>query len=130
MNAEIREVERAHSVAMLDLRRAFEVGSLTVVDAQCWQAMVAAAAEFEQFYALLSDETVVPSIDKAEHLNSQLEAQAAQLRVAMTTLVRMANDRITPTENRRNRRRRRDAQRQLADELRSRTAQPPAEPNA
>lgn len=126
MHAEIREVERAHSVAMLDLRRAFEVGSLTVVDAECWQSMVAAAAEFEQFYALLSDETVLRSIDEIERLNVQLEAQAARLRVAMTALVRTANDRITPTESRRNRVRRRDAQRELADQLRT---QPPDEPS-
>ncbi|MGV0740321.1 hypothetical protein ABQF35_28580 [Mycobacterium syngnathidarum] len=130
MNAEIREVERAHAVAMLGLRRAFEVGSLTVVDAPCWQAMVAAAAEFEEFYALLSDETVTSNIDEVEHLNAQLEAQAAQLRVAMAALVRTANDRITPAETRRNRRRRRSAQRQLADQLRTRNTQLPAEPNA
>ncbi|HKO53602.1 MAG TPA: hypothetical protein VJV79_38100 [Polyangiaceae bacterium] len=130
MNAEIREVERAHAVAMLNLRGALEVGSLTVVDAQCWQAMVAAAAEFEQFYALLSDETVASSVDRIEHLNAQLEAQAAQLRVAMTALVRTANDRITPAETRRNRRHRRAAQRQLADQLRTRDTQPPAKPNA
>lgn len=130
MNAEIREVERAHAVAMLNLRGALEVGSLTVVDAQCWQAMVAAAAEFEQFYALLSDETVLSSVDRIEQLNAQLEAQAAQLRVAMTALVRTANDRITPAETRRNKRRRQTAQRQLADQLRARNPQPPAEPDA
>lgn len=128
ISAEIREVERAQAVAMLDLRRAFEVGHLTIVDAQCWEAMVAAAAVFEQFHAILNEETVVVGPDDTERLNEQLGEQATQLRAAMTALIQTANDRLTPVETGRNRRQRQKSQRRLTDDIRARNASSPATP--
>lgn len=128
IGAQLEKTRSAWAMSLMDLRRAFEVGHLTIVDAQCWEAMGAAAVEFEKFDAVLNEETVVRDVDDAERLQEQLKGHAAQLRVAMRALVQMANDRITPAETRRNRRRRREAQKRLTDGTRARSPQQPATP--
>jgi hypothetical protein len=128
ISAEIRQSEAAYAVAMLDVRRAFEVGSLTVVDVKCWEAMVAAAAVFARFNDVINDGPVTRSADEAEQLNDGIGRYAEQLRAAMTALVRAAHDRVTPAETYRNRRRRRDAQHRLADETRTATGEIPESP--
>ena len=123
ISAEIRETESAYAVALLDMRRAFEIGSLTVVDAQCWQKMVAAASAFSRF----DDGPTrgeVSGADAAEQVVARLGERDEQLRAAMSALVRTANERVTPAESRRSRRRRRDAQRQLAEYLRDGAVRP------
>jgi hypothetical protein len=108
---------------MLGLRRAFEVGSLTVVDAQCWEAMVAAVAVYSRFTEVLHEELAIGNADEAEQLNNDIGQYAEQLRTAVGALVRAGNERIAPADTRRNRRRRQRAQRRLHDELRTATGQ-------
>lgn len=116
IKTEIRDAESAYAVALFEMRRAFEVGSLTVVDAKCWQEMVAAAAAFSRF----DDNPNLGSTagaDEAVAFVARLGDHAEQLRLAMRALVRTANERVTPAESRRSRRQRRNAQRQLAERL-------------
>ena len=130
ISAEIRQTEGAYAVAMLDLRCAFEVGSLTVVDAQCWQAMAAAIAVFSRFNDVIDDGLVTRSADEVEQLIDSVEQYAEQLRAAVSALVKAANERVAPTETRRNRRRRQNARWRLADEIRLASRQVPEAPQA
>ena len=120
LSAELQEVGRAQATAMLDLRRALEISHLTVVDAPCWESMVAVALAFEQFQTILNEKTPRSSPDDFRLLVAQLEAQSEKLRVATSNLVRTANDRVTPVEGRGNRRRRRESQRRLTAWLEAR----------
>lgn len=124
ISAQIRETESAYAAALLEMRRAFDVGSLTVVDVECWQEMVVAAAAFSRF-----DDGPnvgeIASADEAEQFVARIGERAEYLRAAVSALVRTANERVTPAESRRGRRRRRIAQRQLAEHLRDGGVQTP-----
>ncbi len=117
ISAQIRETESAYAAALLDMRRAFEVGSLTVVDVRCWQEMVVVAAAFSRF-GDGPNGGEISSADAAEQFVARLGECADQLRAAVSALLKTANERVTPAESRRSRRQRRNAQRQLALYLR------------
>ena len=115
ISAQISATESAYAAALLEMRRAFEVGSLTIVDVRCWQEMAAAAAAFSRF-----DQGPIAEISSADALDQFVAGtreRADQLRAAMSTLVKTANGRVTPVEPHRNRRERRNAQRQLTEYL-------------
>jgi len=114
ISAQIRETESAYAAALLGMRRAFDVGSLTVMDVRCWQEMVVAAAAFSRF----DDRPQIQSADDAEQFVARMEEHAQQLRAAVAGLVRTANERVAPMDNLGNRRQRRIAQRQVAAYLR------------
>ncbi|OBF05340.1 hypothetical protein [Mycobacterium sp. 852002-10029_SCH5224772] len=124
ISAQIRETESAYAAALLEMRRALEVGSLTVVDVRCWQEMVVVAAAFSRF-----DEGPnggeISTADAAEQFVARIGERADQLRAAVSVLVKTANERVTPAESRRSRRQRRNAQRQLAEYLRHGDVQTP-----
>lgn len=124
ISAQIHETESAYATALLEMRRALEVGSLTVVDVRCWQEMVVVAAAFSRFDDG-TDGGEIASADEAEQFVTRLGERADQLRVAVSGLVKAANERVTPAESRRSRRQRRAAQRQLAEYLRDGTDQTP-----
>lgn len=124
ISAQIHETENAYATALLEMRRALEVGALTVVDVRCWQEMVVVAAAFARF----DDGTnsgEVSTADEAEQFVARIGERAGQLRVAVSGLVKTANERVTPAESRRSRRQRRNAQRQLAEYLRDGSDQTP-----
>lgn len=124
ISARIRETESAYAAAIFGLRRAFEVGSLAVVDVRCWQEMIVVGAAFSRF----DDGPNVgemSSAEEAEQFIAGLGERAGQLRAAMSALVKTANERVTPAESRRSRRQRRNAQRQLAEYLRGGADQTP-----
>ena len=123
ISAQIHETETAYATALLEMRRALEVGSLTVVDVRCWQEMVVVAAAFSRFDD--GPDVKVSTADEAEQFVTRLGERADQLRVAVSGLVKTANERVTPAESRRSRRQRRTAQRQLAEYLRDGTDQTP-----
>jgi hypothetical protein len=125
ITAQIRETESAYAAALLEMRRAFEVGSLTVVDVRCWQEMVVAVAAFSRFDDRPYIEAMKWSPDAAEQFVARVGEHAEQLRAAVSGLVRTANERVTPADTRRNRRQRRIAQRQLAEYLRDGADQTP-----
>ncbi|BCO57887.1 hypothetical protein KN246_14700 [Mycobacterium intracellulare] len=117
ISAEIREKQAAYAAAMMGMRRAFEVGSLTVVDVQCWQEMVAAVAAFSQFNDDPDGALEFSSADEFEQFVALNKERSHQLRVAVSALVKTANGRVTPAESRRSQRQRRDAQRRLIKSL-------------
>lgn len=117
ISAEIREKEAAYAAAMMGMRRAFEVGSLTVVDVQCWQEMVVAVAAFSQFNDDPDGATKFSSADEFEQFVALNKERSQQLSVAVSALVKTANGRVTPVESRRTRRERLEAQRQLTKYL-------------
>lgn len=126
ISAEIREKESAYAEALMGMRRAFEVGSLTVVDVRCWQEMVVAVSAFSRFDVGVAEVgVVITSADEAEQFVAQNEECAKQLRVAVSALVKTANERVTPVASRRARRQRRSAQRQLAEFLRDGASKTP-----
>jgi hypothetical protein len=125
ISAEMREKEAAYGAAIIGMRRAFEVGSLTVVDVQCWQEMVLAVAAFAQFNDDPDGEKESSSADEYEQFVALNKERSQQLRVAMSALVKTANGRVTPVEPRRIRRQRRNAQRQLTEQLRGEPSQTP-----
>ncbi|MDX1873553.1 hypothetical protein SBI67_15630 [Mycolicibacterium sp. 120266] len=124
ISMQIHEVETAYATALLGMRRALEVGSLSVVDVRCWQELVVVAAAFARFDGGTGIGQIA-SADAAEQFVSRLGERSDQLRVAVSTLVKTANDRVTPAESRRNRRQRRKAQRQLAKWLGGEASLPP-----
>jgi len=123
ISAQIRETESAYAAALLEMRRAFEVGSLTIVDVPCWQDMAVAAGAFSRFDH--GPNAGISSADEAEQFVAQMTERASQLRGAISGLTKTATQRVTPAESRRNRRQRRDAQRQLAAYLAEGAAQTP-----
>jgi hypothetical protein len=122
ISAVICETESAYAAALFEMRRAIEVGSLTVVDVRCWQEMVVVAAAFSRFDE--GPNLEVADADAAEQFVARLQEGAAELRAAARALVRTANDRVTPAESRCNRGQRRNAQRQLAAYLRDELDEP------
>lgn len=123
IRAEIHQRESAYAAAMMEMRRAIEVGSLTVVDVPCWKEMVVAAAAFEQFNDDPDGTREFSSVDEIEQCVELNKERSHQLRVAVSALVKTANGRVTPVESRRTRRQRRNAQRQLTEHLRSEPSQ-------
>lgn len=127
IRAEIREKESAYAAAIMGMRRAFEIGSLTVVDVQCWQEMVVAAAAFSQFNDDPDGAITLSATDEYEQFVALNRERSRQLGVAVSALVKTANGRVTPVESCRTRRQRRNAQRQLAEQLRGDSSQPPSD---
>jgi hypothetical protein len=130
LDVRLRQSRSAYAAGLLGMRRAMDVGSLTIVDAQCWDALASVATVFARI-ADESPEVVHVLWDtNAEQKHDDLEEYAAQLRVAMVALVRAANDRVGPADTRRNQRRRRAAQRRLAEQIQADAAgeseRPPA----
>jgi hypothetical protein len=124
--ADMREAERAYGVALLNLRRAIDIAALTVVDAQCWEAVVAVAAAFASLAQVMPADASVKTADESDELNARLAAEALRLGGATAALVRTANARVAPTTTRGNRRRRRQAQQRLSERAQvAADAQPP-----
>ncbi|CPW42299.1 hypothetical protein [Mycobacteroides abscessus] len=125
ISAEIRQKEAAYAAAMMGMRRAFEVGSLAVLDVPCWKEMVVAVAAFDRFNDDPDGAIQISSADEAEQFVALNKDRSEQLRVAVSGLVKTANGRVTPVESRRTRRQRRNAQRELAENLRNGFGQTP-----
>ena len=117
IDAQVREKQSAYGAAMLGMRRAFEVGALTVLDAQCWKEMVVAVAAFSEFNDDPDGAKKFSSVDEFEQFVALNKERSDRLRVAISGLVKVASQRVTPVESRRTRRERRDAQRELAEYL-------------
>lgn len=128
IGSEMREKESAYAAAMMGMRRAFEVGSLTVVDVPCWQEMVVAVAAFSRFNDDPDGAIEISSVAGAEQFVARNKERSDELRVAVSALVKRANGRVTPVESRRTQRERRQAQRELTEHLRTQADQAPEGP--
>lgn len=106
------------------LDQAFAIGTLTIVDPPCWEALGAAYLEFHRLNKLKAE---TPGMRSAEDINAYLKAfadQAAELNSAVSALVRAANYRLSPAEALTNRWRLRSARRRLGQRYQQ---SPPAE---
>ena len=92
--------------AVLDIERAFQIGSLTIVDAPCWEAMGAAYLALTRLRAAMTGAPKMQSPDEVKYYVAVIERLAKQLNQDVTALVLVANQRESPTENTWNRRRR------------------------
>jgi hypothetical protein len=110
--------------AVLDVERAFQIGSLTIVDARCSEAMGAAYVALTRLRAAMTSAPEMQSPDEFEHYVAVIEGLAKQLNQDVAALVLVANQRVSPTESRWNRRIRRTARRRLGE----RFQQPPEAP--
>jgi hypothetical protein len=99
MGEELMAAERAMGSAGLSLDRAFGIGTLTIVDAPCWEAMGAAYFEFEQLRSAIQDgATEKQTLEEIEQYIATIASCARQLNKAVSALVRAAQDRVSPAE--------------------------------
>jgi hypothetical protein len=104
--------------ATLDAERAFEIGTLTIVDAPCWEAMGAAYIELTRLRAAMHARADAPDMQTPEEIETYVErirVLSEQFSESVLTLVRTATERVTPAETIGNRRRRRDARQRLGE---------------
>jgi hypothetical protein len=101
--------------AVLDVERAFQIGSLTIVDAPCWEAMGAAYVALTRLRAAMTGAPEMQGPEEFEHYVAVIKGLAKQLNQDVAALVLMANQRVPPTENMWNRRHRRAARRRLGE---------------
>lgn len=112
---EFRAAMAAMSSALLDVTRAFQVGTLTIIDAPCWEAMGDAAVELHNVGAVMQagGATAMHTIEEFEEYARAIEGHAKELNRRVSALVRLANDRVSPADRRWNRWRRRRARKRL-----------------
>ena len=86
--------------AMLDVERAFHIGSLTIVDAPCWEAMGAAYFEFDQLRSATKagGATEMQTIEDIEQYIGATAGHSTQFNKGVSALVCAANDRVSPAE--------------------------------
>lgn len=101
--------------ALLDVERAFLIGTLTIIDAPCWEAMGAAAIEFEKIRSVMQvgGATEMQTIEEVEQYVGAVAGHAREFNKGVSALVLAANDRLSPADTRWNRWRRRRARRRL-----------------
>jgi hypothetical protein len=116
-NAEMAEAaKRASAQALPDTERALQVGSLTIVDAPCWEAMTDAYVAFDALRRALVSQAAVPPIQTTDDVEQYLERMRVlgdQFSKNVLAMVVVAG-RVSPAETIGNRRRRQDARRRLA----------------
>jgi hypothetical protein len=101
----------AMSRALLDVERTFRVGSLTIVDAPCWEAMNVAYSEFRRIRSAFAD--MSESADNLARIVAEIRKSAEQLNRDVMELVRTAQDRVSPVQDPLNKERRRRARLRL-----------------
>jgi hypothetical protein len=108
---ELRAATEAMGSAMLDVERAFRIGSLTIIDAPCWEAMGAAYLEFDLLRSaqIRAAATEMHSVEEIEQYVGAIEGHAKRFNKAVSALMPAANNRVSPAETLRNRWRRRRA---------------------
>jgi hypothetical protein len=101
----------AMSRALLDVERTFRVGSLTIVDAPCWEAMNVAYSEFRRIQSAFADMSV--SAENLARIVGEITKYTVQLNSDVMDLVRTAQDRVSPVQDPINKQRRRRARQRL-----------------
>jgi hypothetical protein len=114
MGEELMAAERAMGSARLSLDRAFGIGTLTIVDAPCWEAMGAAYFEYGQLRSSIQDvATEMQTLEEIEQYIATIASCARRLNKAVSALVRAAQYQVSPAETLLNPWRRRRARRRL-----------------
>ncbi|OBK56316.1 hypothetical protein A5656_19655 [Mycobacterium gordonae] len=99
--------------ATLDAERAFQVGSLNIVDAPCFEAFGTAYVELTLLRKAMADTTGFSTEQHIEQYVTAIQGLSANLSTAVISLVNVANQRITPAETIWNRRNRKKARQRL-----------------
>ncbi|MEE6177553.1 hypothetical protein [Mycobacterium sp. 050134] len=95
------------------LDKALAVGTLTIVEPPCWEALGAAYVEFDRFRKLKAEAPLMQNAEDVTSYLTTLEDQAAKVNSAVSALVRSAINRLSPAEALTNRWGRRSARRRL-----------------
>jgi hypothetical protein len=111
LSEELRAATVAMGSAMLDVERAFRIGSLTIIDAPCWEAMGAAYLEFDLLRAVQVSAAAVEwhRVEEIEQYVGVVEGHAKRFNKAVSALMPAANNRVSPADTHWNRWRRRRA---------------------
>lgn len=108
---------KATAAATLGVERSFQIGSLTIVDAYGWEAMITACAAFERLKAVKAAAAGgAPDVQNADDVEQHIRViagHADQLNQSGGALVRAAYGRLSPVDGWCNRRRRRESRRRL-----------------
>ncbi|WP_099025951.1 hypothetical protein [Mycolicibacterium palauense] len=116
----------AMGIATLEAERAFQVGTLTVVDAPCWEAMGIAYVDLTRIRVAMASTgagaTELQSLEEIERYVEQIKGLAGRFNESVLGLVHAANERVSPAENLWNRRRRRSARRRISEHNQQRLA--------
>jgi hypothetical protein len=101
--------------ATLDTERAFQIGSLTIVDPPCFEAMGVAYFALTRLRTAMKTAPEMHSPEEFEHYVAVVEALAAQLDNDVSALVRVANQQLVPAGTKKDRRLRDAARRRLGE---------------
>ena len=86
--------------ALLDVDRAFSIGTLTIVDPPCWEAMGGAYIEFDQIRSAMQAgaATEMRTVEEIEQYTRTVADHATQFNKGVGALVRAAQYRVSPAE--------------------------------
>jgi hypothetical protein len=110
--------------ATLDVERAFQIGSLTLVDPPCFEAMGVAYFALTRLRTAMKTAPEMHSPEEFEHYVAVIEALAAQLDNDVSALVRVANQQLVPAGQKKDRRLRDAARRRLGERFKAVPASP------
>jgi hypothetical protein len=115
MGEQLMAAMAAMGSAMLGVDRAFHIGTLTIIDAPCWEAMGAAYFEFHKIRSVMKAgaATEMQTVEEVDQYIEAIAGHATQFNKGVSALVRAANDRVSPADTRWNRWRRRRARHRL-----------------
>ncbi len=101
--------------ATLDTERAFQIGSLTIVDPPCFEAMGVAYFGLTRLRTAMKTAPEMHGPEEFERYVAVIEALAAQLDNDVSALVRVANQQLVPAGKKKDRRLREAARRRLGE---------------
>jgi hypothetical protein len=110
--------------AALDVERAFQIGSLTIVDPRCFEAMGAAYVALTRLRIAMKTAPEMYSPEEFEHYVAVIKALAEQLDDDVSALVRVANQQLVPAGKKKDQRRRDAARRRLSERFKDPFASP------
>jgi hypothetical protein len=99
----------------LEAERAFQIGSLNVVDAPCFEAFGVAYLELSRLRKAMAPTAELSTAQHIEQYVVAIRAHAGNLNAAVTSLVNVANQRVTPAETLWNRRERQKVRQRLGE---------------
>lgn len=124
MGETLRAAMASLGTASLEVDRAFAIGTLTIVDPPCWEAMGAAAVEFHRIRLVMQAgaATQLQTVEEIRRYTQLVAENAAQFNLSVQALVHAGQDRVSPTETVVNPWRRRGARRRLSEHYKRRIA--------
>ena len=113
-DAELDEVSDQANRALLDVGRAFNVGRLTIVDAECYAAMGEAFNNFAKLQtALRGVGELTPTANNMREKTGSVVSFTEGLNREVVALVKAGQERLSPVQTWRNKRRREEVHKRL-----------------